>query len=179
MHSHFNPKFTSLKIDREMKDMGIDEGRASFFYEKVSGRQEGKSVYRLSRKGPFEDEDFEFDLANGKMYIKNFDCTEMPQKELDIEETLRRFQDIDIFDQESLINKLHVPIKRQEQTESSSSVAKEGLMYSPGMDTAEKFSKYTMNSSSTQQSTQYKPSTDKKPYGIAQTPNYKKKHSQS
>jgi len=72
-------------------------------------------VYRLSRKGPQEEEDFEFDLAKGKMYIKNFDCTEMPQKEIDIEETLRRFQSKDILDQESIFGgKLQVPVKRQE-----------------------------------------------------------------
>lgn len=80
-----------MKIDEEMKNMGIAEGRTSFYYEKVSGRSEGKSVYRLSRKGQIEEEDFEFDLAKGKMYVKNFDFTDMPQKELDIEETLKRF----------------------------------------------------------------------------------------
>jgi len=101
------------------------------------------------------------------MYIKNFDCTEMPQKEIDIEETLRRFQSKDILDQESIFGgKLQVPVKRQEQTESSSSVAKEGRLYSPGQDMEEKFSKYTMNSGSTQQSTQYQISTQKK--GVAQ-----------
>ena len=67
-----------MNIEEELKNMGICEGRPSFYYEKVSGRQEGKSVYRLSHKGPQEDEDFEFDLAKGKMYIKNFDFTDMP-----------------------------------------------------------------------------------------------------
>lgn len=77
-----------MKIDDELKAMGIEDFRPSFYYEKISGRSEGKSVYRLSMK---KDEDFEFDLANGKMYVKDFDFTDMPQKELDIEETLRRF----------------------------------------------------------------------------------------
>lgn len=54
-----------------------------------------------------------------------------------------------MLDEDTFVNKLYVPIKRHEQTESSSSVAKEGSMYSPG-DDAEKFSKYTMNSYSTQ-----------------------------
>jgi len=45
-------------------------------------------------------------------------------------------------------------------------VAKEGRLYSPGQDMEEKFSKYTMNSGSTQQSTQYQISTQKK--GVAQ-----------
>ncbi len=102
MTSHFNPKFSSMNIHEETKNMGIDEGRPSFYYEKVAGRKEGKSIYRLSNKGGFEEEDFEFDLAKGKMYIKDFDFTDMPNKELDIEETLRRFQNKDIFENEAV-----------------------------------------------------------------------------
>ena len=44
----------------------------------MSGRKEGKSVYQL--KSFFEDDDFAFDLAKGKMYI-DFDFTDMGESE--------------------------------------------------------------------------------------------------
>ena len=174
MTSHFNPKFTSMDIKEEMRQLGVEESRTSFYYEKVAGRQEGKSVYRLSKKGGAAEEDFEFDLAKGKMYIKEFDFTEMPQKELDIEETLRRFQDRDFFDSEPLVrHALRVPIKRKEETESSSSIAKEGSLYMSTVEKerSEQFSKYTMQSESTDMSARKKDDP-----AVAQTPKSRKKH---
>jgi hypothetical protein len=54
MSCHFNPKFTSLSVDEEIKTLGIEERRHSFFYEKVFGRSGGKSVYRLKLVGNTE-----------------------------------------------------------------------------------------------------------------------------
>ena len=89
--SHFNPKFTTLSIKEEIRNMGISQRMPSFYYEKISGRQEGKSVYQLHKTSGYEEEDKEFDLARGKMYIKNFDFTEMSERELEVVEQLQRF----------------------------------------------------------------------------------------
>ena len=75
--SNYNPKFTSLNVPEEMKAMGLDESRKSFYYEKVKGRQEGKSVYKLTKTEHYSIDE-EFDLANGKMYIKNWDFSDLP-----------------------------------------------------------------------------------------------------
>jgi len=61
--------------------MGVQDRCASFYYEKVAGREAGKSVYQL-KKHDTADDDFEFDLARGKMYIKDFDFTDMPEREV-------------------------------------------------------------------------------------------------
>lgn len=113
-----------LEVEEELRNMGIEEKRSSFFYEKVAGRAGSKSVYRLSKTGAFEDEDKEFDLANGKMYIKDFDFTGMPPSEVEMVEQLQRFQDTVMFDSEPMQTcSLKIPIKRIEQVASTSSVA--------------------------------------------------------
>ncbi len=38
---YFNPKFTSQPVNEELRAMGLEERRPSFFYEKVFGRTGG------------------------------------------------------------------------------------------------------------------------------------------
>ena len=129
-----------------MKEMGISQRMPSFYYEKVAGRQEGKSVYRLHRTAQAEEEENEFDLAKNKLYIKDFDFTEMSALELEIVEQLRRFQNSDFTAPESPLSKhfLNIPQKRFEDADSINSVGYEGRA---------EHEKYSVNSGSTYPST--------------------------
>lgn len=92
MQSHFNPKFTTLSIDEELWAMGVTDRRHSFYYEKVFGRHAGsKSVYRIPSNAKLDDDEFEFNLAKGKMYIKNFDFTGQSPGEDEMEQTINEF----------------------------------------------------------------------------------------
>lgn len=78
MSCHFNPKFTSLNVEEEMKVMGVEERRPSFFYEKVQGRGNSKSVYRLRKVGNTE---IEPSHQKETGFIKDFDFTNLPGPE--------------------------------------------------------------------------------------------------
>lgn len=90
-----------LPIKEELEAMGVKDRCSSFYYEKVAGRTAGKSVYQL-KKMPTNDEDFEFDLARGKMYIKDFDFTDIPEREVNIQDQLKIFNDTDIYEQDPI-----------------------------------------------------------------------------
>lgn len=100
--------------------MGIKDRCPSFYYEKVAGRQAGKSIYQLNKgTNHLVEDDFEFNLAEGKMYIKDFDFTDMPEREIEIQEQLVEFQNTDIFEQEPSV-KFRMK-KRHDESESGHS----------------------------------------------------------
>lgn len=89
MSCHFNPKFTSQPVNEELRAMGLEERRPSFFYEKVFGRTGGGwSVYRLRKVGRTE---IEPSHLWETCFIKDFDFTSLPVPEEELVKELKRF----------------------------------------------------------------------------------------
>lgn len=138
MSCHFNPKFSSQPVGEEMRAMGIEERRPSFFYEKVFGRTGGWSVYWLRKVGYTE---IEPSHQRETCFIKDFDFTSLPLSEEELVKELKRFQESNIYEMEPIWCSLKLPNKWIEESASTNSALGEEE-YQPTADD-ENYSKYT------------------------------------
>lgn len=122
MSCHFNPKFTSQPVGEEMKAMGLEERRQSFFYEKVFGRTGGRSVYKLRKVG---NRDIEPSHLWETCFIKDFNFTSLPAPEEELVKELKWFQESNIYEMEPIRCSLKIPIKWIEESASTNSAAGE------------------------------------------------------
>jgi len=122
MSCHFNPKFSSQPVGEEMRAMGLEERRPSFFYEKVFGWTGGRSVYQLRKVGGW---DIEPSYLWETCFIKDFNFTALPKPEEELVKELKWFQESTIYEMQPARCSLKIPVKWIEESASTNSAAGE------------------------------------------------------